>query len=185
MSPRKMVHNMALDVKAICTKLLKGSSIVFKMLCISKLAFPFNTVTHISKAHAANHQLHYGVLSYKPHADETRPYTVRNYTRMAHGPMYIMGVVGGNSSTNSAWDHFRIYGLLDRKLYRSEHLSCCLLYREKGQLITVQSNTISERRFEVPASMWSFHVGCPNDKHAQGIFLFVCLIFPHYFNMSL
>ena len=96
-------------------------------------------------------------------------YTVRNYTRMKFGPVYIFGVVGGNTWTNSTLDPYRIYGLLDSTLYRHENLSCCLLYREHGEMVTVHSHIISETRRRTVAPMWAFHVGCSNGKHSQGI----------------
>ena len=92
----------------------------------------------------------------------------RNFIRMKYGPVFILGVVGGNSSVSSTWDHFRIYGALNKTAYKDEKFRCCLMYRENGKIVTLQSETISERRFSVPAALWRFHVGCPNVKHAQG-----------------
>ena len=99
---------------------------------------------------------------------------------MKYEPIFILGVVGGNSSVNSTWDHFRIYGVLDKTVYKKEVIRCCLLYRDKDKIVTVQSETISERRFEVPAAMWRFHVGCPNSRHAQGKDRSAIFIFDYY-----
>ena len=112
-------------------------------------------------------------VDHRPHTEspttEARVYTVLSYTRMKFGPVYIFGVVGGNSSANSTWDQYRIYGLLDSTLYRHENLSCCLLYREHGEMVTVHTHIISETRRRTVAPMWAFHVGCSNGKHSQGI----------------
>ena len=108
---------------------------------------------------------------------ETYATAARTYTRMKFGPVFILGVVGGNLSANSSWDHFRIYGMLDRKYYKRRMLSCCLLYRENEEDVTVQIEPTKQKMFEYPAEMWSFHVSCSNVKHAQGNYLFhkVCL----------
>ena len=87
---------------------------------------------------------------------------------MKYGPVFILGVVGGNSSENASWDHFRIYGVLDKAVYKKEKIRCCLMYRDKNSIVTLQTEAILERRFSVPAALWRFHVGCPNVKHAQG-----------------
>ena len=58
--------------------------------------------------------------------------------------------------------------MLDKTVYKNETIRCCLMYREKDQIVSLQSDTISERRFVYPADMWSFHVGCPNVRHALG-----------------
>ena len=137
-------------------------------------------VTRSSKTTSVHHHSHFESHNFEPrkHAPsrsieawstETRPYTVRNYTRMKYGPVFILGVVGGNSSANSTWDHFRIYGMLDSNFYGRDTLYCCLMYRENDQIVTVQSQTISEKRHFIEADMWTFHVGCSNVKHAQGI----------------
>ena len=88
---------------------------------------------------------------------------------MKYGPVFILGVVGGNFSAVATWDHFKIYGMLDRKLYGTEQLACCLMYRKKDEIIIIKSRAISEKRFPVPADMGNFHVGCSNVKYAQGI----------------
>ena len=88
---------------------------------------------------------------------------------MKYEPIFIFGVAGGNSSANSTWDHFRIYGVLDKTVYKKEIIRCCLMYRENGKIVTLRSETMSEIRFYAPdVAMWGFHVGCPNIKHAQG-----------------
>ena len=98
----------------------------------------------------------------------TQNISARTFTRMKYGPVFVLGVVGGNSSSNSTWDHFRIYGMLDRKVYGQKNLSCCLLYREKDRKVTVQSDTMSQRWHAIPTPMWGFHVSCSNEKHEQG-----------------
>ena len=138
------------------------------------------SVTRSSKTTSVHHHTHFESHNFEPrkHAPsrsyeawstETRLFTVRNYTRMKYGPVFILGVVGGNSTAHSTWDHFRIYGMLDSKLYGRDTLYCCLLYGENDQIVTVHSKTISEKRHFIQAAMWTFHVGCPNVKHAQGI----------------
>ena len=88
---------------------------------------------------------------------------------MKYEPIFILGVAGGNSSANSTWDHFRIYGVFDKTVYNKEIIRCCLMYRENGKIVTLQSETISDKRFWASgAAMWGFHVGCPNVKHAHG-----------------
>ena len=87
---------------------------------------------------------------------------------MKYGPVFILGVVGGNSSDNATWDHFRVYGLLDNAVYKEEKIRCCIMYREKENIVTLQKEAISDSRFEVPADLWRFHVGCPNVKHTEG-----------------
>ena len=87
---------------------------------------------------------------------------------MKYGPVFILGVVGGNTSDTSVWDHFRIYGVLDKKEYNSMNIRCCLMYRIQNEIVTLQTKTLSEKRFSVPAALWRFHVGCPNVKHSQG-----------------
>ena len=113
-----------------------------------------------------NEQRIFETHSYEPRTNGTRPYAVRKYTRMKYGPVFILGVVGGNSSANSTWDHFRIYGMLERKVYGQKRLSCCLLYKD-GHVI-LQSDTMSQRWHEIPAPMWNFHASCSNVMHAQG-----------------
>ena len=103
-----------------------------------------------------------------PRTSETHSIDSRTYTRMKFGPVFILGVVGGNSSANSSWDHFRIYGMLDRKVYKRKKLSCCLLYRGINGFVTVKTDTMRQRFHEVPAAMWNFHVSCSNVKSAQG-----------------
>ena len=98
-----------------------------------------------------------------------RHYATRTFTRMKFGPVFILGVVGGNSSASVTWDHFKVYGMLDKNLYGQKEITCCLKYREKDESAIIKSGTISEKRFHVPADMWTFHVGCLNVKHAQGI----------------
>ena len=87
---------------------------------------------------------------------------------MKYGPVFILGAVGGNSSDSATWDHFRVYGLLDKAVYKEEKIRCCIMYREKDNIVTLQTEAISERRFTVPADLWRFHVGCPNVKHTEG-----------------
>ena len=124
----------------------------------------FITVAMGFKTTAVDHQPHI-----KSQQEEARKYTVRNFTRMKFGPVYIFGVVGGNSLANSTSDQYRIYGLLDSTLYRHEKLSCCLLYREHGEMVTLNSQIITETRRTVVGPMWAFHVGCSNGKLSQGI----------------
>ena len=50
--------------------------------------------------------------------------------------------------------------MLDRKLYGQEKLAWCQKYRGKDEIIIIKSRAISEKRFQVPADMWNFHVGC-------------------------
>ena len=100
--------------------------------------------------------------------NDLRIHAARTYTRMKYGPVFILGAVGSNTSDNTTWDHFRVYGLLDKTVYEEEKIQCCLMYKDKDDIITLQTEAISENRFSVPADLWRYHVGCPNVKHTEG-----------------
>ena len=88
---------------------------------------------------------------------------------MKFGPLYIFGVVGGSSTGEKIWDHFRVYGLLDRYEFGDADLSCCLMYKQNGTINITGVTPLVKRMFLISAEMWNFYVACPNTKSIFGI----------------
>ena len=91
----------------------------------------------------------------------------KTFVKMKYGPVYLFGVVAGNSTTNASWDLVKIYGGIDKSHYYKSNLRCCLAYKDAEYASFVKVNPDYVRRFQVPSAIWSIHVTCPNVRHAQ------------------
>ena len=102
-------------------------------------------------------------------AASTRSNIRREFIQMKFGPVFIFGVAAGNTSETAFWDIFKLYGGIDRSLYRKSHFYCCLAYQEGPSVYHKKLFPYKIRSFDVSSSIWSIHVTCSNIRHTERV----------------
>ena len=100
---------------------------------------------------------------------QRRRIPTRNATKMRFGPVYVLGVVAGNTTSRMAWDVVKVYGSFEtsvNKLFLN--VTCCLMYENQGNLEVIQQNVSQLRLHPSKTAVMSFHIVCPNVHYSVG-----------------
>ena len=91
------------------------------------------------------------------------------YTKMNHGPVFILGAAAGNSSWQGGWDIVKIYGVVNMDGYGNVKLRCCLKYNSQFEkYATFKIDPINVVKFWKTGTHRAHHFTCPNIKHEDG-----------------
>ena len=94
------------------------------------------------------------------------PIKTARYTKMKSGPIYILGVAGGNTSDNSSWDIFKLYASVRLSLYNKHggNFSCCFKYKVSERVEQIRQQTTFIRIPYSKDTILAVHFTCYNPK---------------------
>ena len=101
---------------------------------------------------------------------QRRHIPTRNATKMRFGPVYVLGVVAGNTTSRMAWDVVKVYGSFEtsfKKVFLN--VTCCLMYGNQGNLKVIQQNVSRLRLHPNKPAVTSFHIVCPNVHYSVDV----------------
>ena len=110
-----------------------------------------------------------GTAVWSPRQQAYTKHRVREFTRMKYGPMFIFGVAAGNTTEETSWDIFKIYGNYQRNVYHESNLTCCFKYTRGDSALYASSIPLKKRLFSVAASLWTYYLACPNELRSEGL----------------
>ena len=87
---------------------------------------------------------------------------VSRFTRMKFGEVYILGIVGGNSSENATWDIFKIYAAVGRTILKHDKLSCCFKYKRNNVTDYLNQPIINTHHPVPQGDLTATHYTCNN-----------------------
>ena len=88
---------------------------------------------------------------------------------MKFGPVLIFGVAAGNTSEQTSWDVFKIYGSFNRDIYGKYNLTCCFKYSSHAGHSFQSSTPLIQRNYHIIAKLWSYYLACPNQLRPYGM----------------
>ena len=99
---------------------------------------------------------------------QTTHQKIREFISMKFGHVFIFGVAAGNTSEETSWDIFKIYGSFDMKAYGKYNLTCCFKYPSDGGDIFHSATPSIQRYYHIKTRLWSYYLACPNKLRSDG-----------------
>ena len=94
---------------------------------------------------------------------------VRSFTNMKFGPIKILGVVGGNSSSASVWDIYKVYAQINITHFNNTIYRCCMKYKSHTLAVDDSRTNITYMYAEYKELFGLFHFVCSNKHNELGV----------------